>query len=61
MRNLAAKLPEDIWAEFKVLAQASYHVPSRAITRELAAGLVADYGKVTALGAKNDRLWRLRC
>jgi putative transposase len=25
-------------------AQAAYHVPSRAITREFAAGVVADYG-----------------
>ena len=45
MRNLAAKLPEGVWPEFKVRAQASYHAPSRAIARELAAGLVADYGK----------------
>jgi putative transposase len=34
-----------VWPEFKVRAQASYHAPSRAIARELAAGLVADYGK----------------
>jgi putative transposase len=45
MRNLAAKLPEDVWPEFKVRAQACYHAPSRSIARELAAGLVADYGK----------------
>jgi transposase-like protein len=31
MRNLAAKLPEDVWPEFKVRAQATYHAPSRAI------------------------------
>jgi len=45
MRNLAAKLPEDEWPEFKVRAQAVYQAPSRAIARELAAGVVADYGK----------------
>jgi putative transposase len=47
MRNLAAKLPEDVWPEFKVRAQASYHAPSRAIARELAAGLVASAVRVT--------------
>jgi transposase-like protein len=41
----AAQLPEDAWPEFKVRAQACYHAPSRAIARELTAGLVADYGK----------------
>src|SRR5258708_4605157 len=45
MRNLAAKVPEDVWPEFKVRAQAAYQAPSRAIARELAAGLVADYGR----------------
>jgi putative transposase len=45
MRNLAAKLPEDLWPEFKARVQASYQAPSRAIARELAAGVVADYGK----------------
>jgi hypothetical protein len=45
MRNLAAKLPEDVWPEFKVRAQAVYQAPSRAIARELAAGVVADYGR----------------
>jgi len=45
MRNLAAKLPEDVWLEFKVRAQAVYQAPSRAIARELAAGVVADYGR----------------
>jgi transposase-like protein len=43
MRNLAAKLPEEIWPEFKARAQAAYQAPSRAIARDLAAGLVADY------------------
>jgi putative transposase len=45
MRNLAAKVPEDVWPEFKVCAQAAYQAPSRAIARELAAGVVADYGR----------------
>ncbi len=45
MRNLTAKLPEDVWPEFKVRAQAAYQAPSRAIARELAAGVVADYGR----------------
>ena len=45
MRNLAAKVAEDVWPEFKVRAQAAYQAPSRAIARELAAGVVADYGR----------------
>jgi transposase-like protein len=45
MRNLAAKLPEDVWPDFKARAQAAYQAPSRAIARELAAGVVADYGR----------------
>ena len=45
MRNLVAKVPEDGWPEFKVRAQAAYQAPSRAIARELAAGVVADYGR----------------
>ena len=44
MRNLAAKVPEDVWPEFKARATAAYQAPSRAIARELAAGVVADYG-----------------
>jgi transposase-like protein len=43
MRNLAAKVPEDLWPEFKARAQAAYQAPSRAIARDLAAGLVADH------------------
>ena len=42
MRNLAAKVPEDLWPEFKARATAAYQAPSRAIARDLAAGLVAD-------------------
>ena len=45
MRNLAAKVPEDVWPDFKVRAQAAYQAPSRAIARELAAGVDADYGR----------------
>ncbi len=43
MRNLAAKVPDDLWPEFKARVQASYQAPSRQIARELADGLVADY------------------
>jgi transposase-like protein len=42
MRNLAAKVPEDLWPEFKARATAAYQAPSRAIARDLAAGLVKD-------------------
>ena len=44
MRNLAVKVPEDLWPEFKARATAAYQAPSRKIARELAEGLVADYG-----------------
>jgi transposase-like protein len=43
MRNLSAKLPEDIWPEFKERARAAYQAPSRAIARDLAEGMVTDY------------------
>ncbi len=45
MRNLAAKVPEDIWPDFKARVQAAYQAPSRAIARELAAGIIDDYGQ----------------
>ena len=45
MRNLAAKVPEDLWPDFKARVQAAYQAPSRAIARDLAEGLVADYEK----------------
>ena len=45
MRNLAAKVPEDQWPELKARVQAAYQAPSRAIARDLAAGVVADYGR----------------
>ncbi len=43
MRNLAAKVPEDLWPDFKARVQAAYQAPSRAIARDLGQGLVADY------------------
>ena len=43
MRNLAAKVPEDLWPEFKARATAAYQAPSRAIARDLAEGVVEDY------------------
>jgi transposase-like protein len=43
MRNLAAKVPDDVWPEFKARVTASYQAPSRAIARDLAAGVVVDY------------------
>jgi putative transposase len=42
MRNLAAKVPEDLWPEFKARVTAAYQAPSRAIARQLAEGLVKD-------------------
>jgi transposase-like protein len=48
LRNLAAKVPEDLWPEFKARVLASYQAPSRAIARELAAGVVTDYEKELA-------------
>jgi len=43
MRNLAAKVPENLWPEFKARAAAAYQAPSRAIARELAEGILKDY------------------
>ena len=43
MRNLAAKLPEDLWPEVKARVSAAYQAPSRAIARDLASGVVADF------------------
>jgi transposase-like protein len=43
MRNLAAKVPEDVWPEFKGAGAGG--LSSRAIARDLAAGVVADYGR----------------
>jgi putative transposase len=56
MRNLAAKVPEDLWPEFRARATAAYQAPSRKIARELADGVVADYGAglATAVGCFMD-------
>jgi len=43
MRNLAAKVPTDLWPEFKARVTACYQAPSRAIARQPAAGIRADY------------------
>ena len=43
MRNLAVKVPADLWPEFKARVTACYQAPSRAIARDLAQGLRADY------------------
>jgi transposase-like protein len=43
MRNLAAKVPDDVWPEVKARIQAVYQAPSRAIARDLAKGVVADF------------------
>jgi transposase-like protein len=48
MRNLAAKAPSDLWPEFK----ASYRAPSRAIARDLANGIIADYGEMPPSAVK---------
>ena len=42
MRNLAAKVPDDLGPEFKARITAAYQAPLRAIARALAAGVVAD-------------------
>ena len=43
MRNLVVKVPTDFWPEFKVRVTACYQAPSRAIARDLAAGIRVDY------------------
>ena len=43
MRNLAVKVPSDLWPEFKARVTACYQAPSRAIARNLAEGIRADY------------------
>src|SRR3954466_16140633 len=42
MRNLAVKVPADLWPEFKARVTACYQAPSRAIARDLARGIRAD-------------------
>ena len=43
MRNPAVKAPEDVWSEFRLACLAAYQC--RAIARDLAAGVVADYSR----------------
>ena len=43
MRNLSAKVPENLWPEFKTRAQAANQAPSRIIARDLATDVVADF------------------
>ena len=45
MRNLVAKVPDDVWPEFKGRVTAAYQAPSRAIARDLAEGMIRDYAK----------------
>ena len=47
MRNLAIKVSTDLWPEFKARVTACYQAPSRAIARELASGIRADYAVAT--------------
>ena len=42
MRNLAVKVPTDLWPEFKARVAACYQAPSRAIARHLATDVRAD-------------------
>ena len=59
MRNLAAKVPEDVWPDFKVRAQAAYQAPSRAIARELAAGVKIKHDGFRVV-ARKDGVARVR-
>ena len=36
-------MPDDLWPEFKARVTAAYQAPSRAIARDLASGVLADY------------------
>jgi transposase-like protein len=55
MRNLAVKVPTDLWPEFKVRVTACYQAPSRAIARQLAVGIRADYAALpSALSCFDD-------
>ena len=58
MRNLAIKVSADLWPEFKARVTACYQAPSRAIARELASGIRADYAVVapSALACFEDDL-----
>jgi putative transposase len=56
MRNLAIKVSADLWPEFKACVAACCQAPSRAIARELASGIRADYAVVapSALACFDD-------
>ena len=43
MRNLAVKVPTDLWPEFKTRVAACHPAPSRAIARDLACGIRSEY------------------
>src|SRR5438094_7206937 len=45
MRNLASKVPEDLWPEFKARAAACYQAPSPALARLLRDDVRATYGR----------------
>ncbi len=45
MRNLQSKVPEDVWPELKVRAQACYQAASPALARLLRDDIVATYGR----------------
>ena len=55
MRNLAAKVPEDLWPEFKARASAAYQAPSRAIARDLASGVVGAYQTELPVSVRSSR------
>ena len=56
MRNLAIKVSADLWPEFKARVAACHQALSRAIARELASGIRADYAVVapSALACFDD-------
>ena len=43
MRDLAARVPDDLWPEFKGRVTAAHQAPSRTIARDCGAGVVAGY------------------
>jgi len=45
MRNLASKVPEDVWPEFKARAAACYQAPSPALARLMRDDIRATYGR----------------
>ena len=45
MRNLAVKVPAEQWPKVKARVTACYQAPSRAIARDLRAGIMADYAE----------------